>query len=96
MTDLFSYEPPPERAFGGSTYDAARDYRRLKGRLLRVYLLMIDGQWRTLAEIQSHVGGSEAGISARLRDLRKSEYGGHVIEREHVECGLHRYRLKME
>lgn len=45
------------------------------------------GQWFTLADIQIHarmrfaVSISEAGVSARLRDLRKIPYGGHTIER---------------
>jgi hypothetical protein len=36
----------------------------------RVLALMRDGQWRTLGEIKAGIGGiSEAGVSARLRDL---------------------------
>lgn len=84
---------PPKVAFDGSTYDHEKDYCRLKGQLGRVRLLMSDGKWRTLAEISDHAGGSEASISARLRDLRKEQYGGFIVERERVEDGLFKYRL---
>lgn len=86
---------PPKVAFDGSTYDHEQDYCRLKGQLGRVRLLMNDGKWRTLAEIANDAGGSEASISARLRDLRKHQYGGYVIERERVSGGLYRYRLRI-
>jgi hypothetical protein len=84
---------PPARAFDGATYDPARDHARLKGQLLKVYQLMSDGQWRTLRQIADAVGVSEASVSARCRDLRKSRYGSHAVERQHVGCGLFRYRM---
>lgn len=93
------FDPParpfrPREAFDGATYDAARDGERLAGQLRRVQALMADGQWRTLAQIAQAVGGSEAGVSARLRDLRKPRFGGHVIEREYVRDGQWMYRMK--
>lgn len=94
-TDLFSYTPPPSVAFDGATYDAGQDYKRLRGQLERVFNLMQDNQWRTLSQIADETGGSEASISARLRDLRKGQYGGHQIERERLDGGLFRYRLKV-
>lgn len=99
MTDLFSWEPPalpsPPRnsAFDGRTYASDRDYERLSGQLKAVFDVMRDGKWRTLSEIQAHVDGSEAAISARLRDLRKLKYGAHEVQREHIERGLYRYRV---
>ena len=76
--------------FAGATYDAPRDNARLSNQLRAVRYVMLDGKWHTLAEIAQRVGGSEAGISARLRDLRKL---GHKIAKEYVEFGLWRYRL---
>jgi len=38
-------------------------------------------------------GGSEASVSARLRDLRKAKFGAHTIERQRVSAGLFRYRM---
>jgi hypothetical protein len=40
-----------------------------------------DGKWRTLAEISALTKLGETSVSARLRDLRKSEYGGRTVER---------------
>ena len=80
--------------FKGETFDAALDQKRLSGQLGRVYEVMKDGRWRTLAEIaQQAAPGTEAAISARLRDLRRKENGGYTIERERVEGGLFRYRM---
>jgi hypothetical protein len=97
--DLFEWTPPPlpephrNRAFDGSTYVPRQDYQRLKGQLLRVFELMQDGKWRTLGEIADGAGGSEASVSARLRDLRKQKYGARQIQRERVCGGLWRYRM---
>jgi hypothetical protein len=98
MMDLFGYadtlpEPPKSQAFDGETYEADQDHARLKGQLWRVFQLMSDGKWRTLAEIAEDAGGSEASVSARLRDLRKDKYGAREIDRERVTGGLFRYRL---
>lgn len=67
--------------FSGATYDLALDEARLEKQLGRVYELMTDGQWRTLSEIGDRVGGSESGVSARLRDLRKTSFGSHTVNR---------------
>ena len=32
-------------------------------------------------------------MSARLRDLRKGQVGGHTVERRKASAGLHEYRL---
>jgi hypothetical protein len=99
MKDLFGDEafslpkPEPGGAFDGETYDISRDYLRLDCQLGKVFNLMKDGEWRTLGQIADHVGGSEASVSARLRDLRKKKYGSHVIQREHIANGLYKYRL---
>jgi hypothetical protein len=44
--------------------------------LKAVWTVMCDGHWRTLHEISIQLDGdySEAGISARLRDLRKETW----------------------
>lgn len=88
-------EPAPAKAFGGETYNSQWDYSRLKGQLAKVFDFMCDGQWHTLAEIHAVVGGSEAAVSARLRDLRKDQYGAFDIQRQSVSEGLFRYRLNL-
>jgi hypothetical protein len=67
--------------FDGVTADPELDDARLTSLLDRVRQLMLDGKWRTLREIADALGhGSEASISARLRDLRKPKFGGLIVE----------------
>lgn len=78
---------------------APDEARRIPQRAL-VLSLMSDGSWWTFARLQSAmaargVHASEAGISARIRDLRKAEYGSHVIDKREVSNGLHEYRRVM-
>lgn len=77
---------------GGVTYEPRLDEARLKGQMLRVFTLMMDGRWRTLAQIKG-TQDSEAGVSARLRDLRKAQYGSHTVNRRRVRGGLYEYQL---
>ena len=70
--------------FGGETFDPAKDGRHLTTLLERVRRLMTDtnaGCWFTLGEIVECCGGSEASVSARLRDLRKERFGAFTISR---------------
>jgi hypothetical protein len=96
----FTFVPdmPPVEAmkFHGETYRKDLDQKRLGGQMLRVYEAMRSGQWFTLARLKEICGGSEAGISARIRDLRKQQFGQHEIEKRRIgEGGLHEYRLKI-
>ena len=59
----------------------------------RVLDLMRDGQWRTLREIEAVTGGSATGISAKMRDLRKQEFGAHYLCAENQGDGVWLYRL---
>ena len=52
---------------------------RLSGQLLKVFELMKDGRARTLAEIADRTRHPEASVSARLRDLRKGQFGTHSV-----------------
>ena len=79
--------------FDGDTYSPAHDQTRLNSQLRRVYDLMRDGQYRTLREIAEAVGGSEAGVSARLRDCRKPRFGGCEVKRRRVAGGLYEYAI---
>lgn len=104
--DLFQgadvYRPPERIAVPlrphahGRTYQAEHDEARLSSQLARVRHLMRDGTWRTLRELGDEVRGSEASLSARLRDLRKPEYGGWVVERRRrgrPSSGLFEYKV---
>ena len=79
--------------FDGITYEPARDRERLSSQLGRVEEYLADHDWHTLGEITEAVGGTEASISARLRDLRKPKFGAYIVERRHVEGGLWEYRM---
>jgi hypothetical protein len=91
----------PLFAFGGRTYVADLDAKRLGAQLTRVIAAMSDGRWRTLTEIQAHIQATtgkrdpEASLSARLRDIRKL-WGEEAMEsrRRHEDGvdGLWEYR----
>lgn len=83
----------PVTYFDGETYEPARDGERLEGQLQRVFALMADARWRTLAEIATAVDGSEAAVSARLRDLRKARFGGHTVNRRYLHDGIWQYQV---
>ena len=84
-----------EIQFAGSTFDHERDHARLLTLLQRVHKLMQDGQWHTLESIKLSCGGTEASVSARLRDLRKQAFGNHVIQHRRIDGGLWEYRAVM-
>jgi len=48
-----------------------RDTERICSQQARVRALMQPGVWWTLSDLAREVGASEAGASARIRDLRK-------------------------
>lgn len=83
----------PSQPFDGKTFEPAKDRVRLTGQYARVFGLMKDGEWRTLANIAAVTLASEAAISARLRDMRKPRFGGHTVLRQRVSAGLWRYRV---
>ena len=87
------------RDFDGATYAPDLDRERLLTQLGQVFHIMRDGKWRTLSQIRSRQetvfgrSGSEAAISARLRDYRKSKLGGHTVERQRKGLAGFSYRL---
>jgi len=80
--------------FDGATFDQERDGERLSSQLLRVLETIKDGRWRSLKQLSNETGDPEASVSARLRDLRKQRFGGHVIGRRYLGGGLYEYRLE--
>lgn len=82
-----------EPYFDGNTYIAPRDQARLSSQLHMVVQILSDNQWHTLDEMAKRIGGSQAGISARIRDLRKARFGARKIERRYINNGLWEYRL---
>ena len=85
--DLFDQIPIKEICsdkirFDGSDIIPEMDNKRLTGQILRIYDLMKDGKFRTLSEIAFLTGDHESSISAQLRNLRKSRFGGHVVNKQ--------------
>jgi hypothetical protein len=77
----------------GITYSPTLDFHRLNKQANRVFQLMMDGCWRTLAEISFATGDAESSISARLRDLRKDQFGGSIVKRKRRTIGQYEYQL---
>jgi hypothetical protein len=65
----------------GPAYVKALDQSRLSLQHERIRELMLDGRWRLLSEISEALGYPEASVSAQLRHLRKSRFGGFTVER---------------
>jgi hypothetical protein len=89
-TPLLDWQPPEPADIRGSTFDQSRDGKRLNAQCQRVFNLMRDGNWRTLAQISFVTQDPEASVSARLRDLRRH---GFTVERHYESRGLWSYRL---
>jgi hypothetical protein len=81
--------------FDGETFDPTQDFDRLKTQFDKVKHLMTTphGRWWTIPELVQLVGGSEASISARIRDLRKKKFGAFDVERHRRSGGLWEYRV---
>lgn len=82
--------------YDGETIIPELDNARLDSQLGRVWMLMLDGRWRTLQEIARRTRDPEGSIGARLRDFRKPRFGEHEIRRRRrgePRRGLHEYQL---
>ena len=97
--EAVNQEPLFSEGRHGETFDPKQDGGRLASQLERVrdFLLSHEGRWLTLEVIARGAGSaSEAGVSARLRDLRRAEHGGYLVEgrRQAPGRGLWVYRLR--
>lgn len=72
------------------------DHERLGRQLVAVRSLMLDGRWRSLAEIAEATGSPEASVSARLRDLRKPRNGAFSVDRRRRTQAQYEYRIRVE
>lgn len=80
--------------FSGTTFDPAKDGKRLGRQLAAVRDLMVEyGLWLSLAQIEDCTGYPQASISARLRDLRKEQFGGFRVQRRRRSAGTWEYRV---
>lgn len=86
----FDQDPP---TFYGEGFDIDRDQIRLTAGLKKVYDVLKDEGWHTLADIEEKTGVPEASASAAMRTLRRPENGGYFIDRRYISNGLYKYRL---
>lgn len=73
--------------FDGETYESSLDQVRMTRQLRAVFEFMKDGSWYTPERISAHCGGSVAGITARIRDLRKDRFGAYKVSSRRVGRG---------
>jgi hypothetical protein len=84
---------PEQPSIFDGYYVTAADDGRLLNQLERIFYLMRDGEARTVEQIHRIVGGTQTGVSARLRDLRKAKFGGYDIATLDHGGGHFTYRL---
>lgn len=65
----------------------AADCSRLEGQTKRIFELMKDGFWRTLAEIEAVTGDPAPSVSSQLRHFRKLRFGGNIVEKRRRNNG---------
>lgn len=76
----------------GPAYDPALDQERLTHQRERIcgFMLLASAanKWQTLREIEQLTGYPQASISAQLRHLRKSAFGGYIVQKRRREPNL--------
>ena len=72
---------PHEPHFNGPEYRGPLDFSRLKNQHDRIRAFMLDGRWRTVAEIAAATKDPENSIQAQLRHLRKRRFGAFIVSR---------------
>jgi len=86
-----------DHRYNGSEYSPAHDNARLDTQIDRVFDCMKSGGWKTLSEISAATGDPAASVSAQLRHLRKSRFGGNTVNkrvRGDRDKGLYEYQLR--
>ncbi len=92
--DLYAGEKI-SKIFDGPAFEPKLDGPRLGKQHNEIKALMLDGEWRTLSEIERETGYPQSSISAQLRHLRKLRFGGLQVERNRRVVGLWEYRVKV-
>jgi biotin operon repressor len=55
--------------------------------------MMQSKEWVTLYDLARELGASDAGVSARIRDLRKYQHGRHIIVKRKRSAHVYEYRM---
>jgi len=78
----------------GAFYSPSLDEQRLTTQMERVRLQLVDGRWHTAQHIADRTRAPLTSVSAQIRNLRKAENGGYIIEtRRDGDTGLFLYRM---
>ena len=93
---MVSDQLPLEGDRDGTTLDPAIDRDRLNAQHVRVWTVMRDGHWWTLAQVARITGDPEGSVSARMRDFRKEKFGAHQLVRRRVPTGRYEYALRWQ
>lgn len=63
----------------------------------RISAILRDGRWHNARNLARRLRLSTAGVTARLRDMRKTEFGGHIIAvRRPERPGVYDYRMESQ
>lgn len=85
-----------DRIFVLCQYWLMRKWKRFDTQLqILLNALRADPEWRTLNQLQAVTGIRETSLSAQLRNLRKQEHGGHVVEKRRLNGCDWEYRLSI-
>lgn len=95
---LFDVQEKPPK-FDGETFEEKLDGPRLRCQMERVreYMLAIFPTWKSVYEIsvalEQLYGGKfpTQSISARLRDLRKKQFGSYIVDKNRRKGGTWEY-----
>ena len=62
--------------------------------MVSLHLVSVGRGWATLTEIAEMTGVPEGYVSANLKHLRETKYGGYLLQKRHREnVGSYEYRL---
>lgn len=89
-----TFEQARRRKTFGPAYDPDLDGERIENQHKKIRDLMLDGEWRTLAEIEKKLKYPQASISAQLRHLKKPEFGSYIMTKRRRSGGLWEYRIE--
>jgi biotin operon repressor len=76
--------------------ESAQPKPELTGQRLRVFQALAGREWRPLPEISALTGDSQNSVSAQIRFLKRSEWGGYQVlkrRRGREASGLFEYWL---
>lgn len=86
------FEATPNPRFKGDDYSPHRDRTRLKKQFDRVFDVMSDGRWHTIAEVSEITEDPPQSVARQIRYIR-SKKEGLIVERRYDGDGLYSFRI---